>query len=293
MNLEQVASYLAVIRTGSFHAAARERGLSQASVSQHIRALEEQQRTALVVRDRAGSRPVPGTEEFTHYAGLLLELADRTSRSLSAHRRLVVGAASNIGTYLVQPAFSRFTAAHEDLDAQLVVGTNGEIVDRLEAGGLDVALMEWWDDRPGFRAVRWAEEELLVIVGREHPWWGRDSVHHSELEGQSILGGEPQTGTGTLLRRHLGPDLGALRVSMNLGSTEAVKRAVRNGLGISLVLAGTVQDEIAAGSLHTLRLTPTSPRKPLWAILRQELPSTSPAWSLLDQVCQHNGYSAG
>ncbi|MFG1999940.1 LysR family transcriptional regulator [Spirillospora sp. NPDC048911] len=274
MNLDQVASYLAVIRTGSFHAAARDRGLSQASVSQHVRALEEQQRTTLIVRDRAGCRPVPGTEEFAHYAGLLIDLAERTSHVLS-RRRLMVGTASNIGTYLIQPAFRSFT---ETNDAELVIAPNGQIADRLEAGGLDVALMEWWDDRPGFQAVRWAEEELLVIVSPAHPWRDRDTVHTAELAVEPLLGGEPQTGTGTLLREHLDTPL---RVSMNLGSTEAVKRAVRNGLGISLVLAGAIQDELATGKLHALRLTPPL-HKPLWVILRQDLPTTSPAWSLID-----------
>ena len=281
MNLEHVASYLAVIRAGSFHAAARERGLSQASVSQHVRALEEQQRTALVVRDRAGCRPVPGTEGFAHYAALLADLADRTSRVLS-RPRVTVGAASNIGTYLVQPAFRRFTDEHDDLDAELIIGPNGQIADRLETGGLDVALMEWWDDRPGFQPVQWAEEELLVIVGPEHPWRDRDTVRPAELTDQPILGGEPQTGTGTLLKQRFGPLSQTLRVTMNLGSTEAVKRAVRHGLGISLVLAGAVQDELATGRLHALRLEPAPLHKPLWAIIRQDLPLSSPARSFLD-----------
>jgi DNA-binding transcriptional LysR family regulator len=281
MNLDQVASYLSVIRTGSFHAAARERGLSQASVSQHVRALEEQQRTTLVVRNRAGCRPVPGTQEFVHYAGLLLDLAERTSRVLS-RRRVQVGAASNIGTYLIQPAFRRFVEMNDGMDAELVIGPNGQIADRLEAGGLDVALMEWWDDRPGFRSIHWSDEELVVIVGPGHPWRNRDSVHPSELADQPILGGEPQTGTGTLLRQQLGAVSDTLRVTMNLGSTEAVKRAVRGGLGISLVLAGSIQDELPTGHLHALRLAPTAPRKPLWAIVRQDLPPTSPVWPLIN-----------
>ncbi|GAA2593492.1 LysR family transcriptional regulator [Actinomadura fulvescens] len=284
MNLDHIASYLAVIGTGSFHAAARERGLSQASVSQHIRMLEEAQQTALVVRDRAGCRPVPGTEQFAYYAELLVDLAERTGRVLS-RPRLVIGAASNIGTYLIQPVFKRFVEEYAGhLDADLVIGANGTIAERLEAGGIDVALMEWWEDRPGFEATAWTDEELVVIVGPGHAWRDRRTVAPADLAGQPILGGEPQTGTGTLLRQRLGAAADKLRVTMNLGSTEAVKQAVRNDLGISLVLAGAVQDELRTGSLHALRIEQARLRKPLWAIIRRDLPSSSPARQFIDML---------
>jgi DNA-binding transcriptional LysR family regulator len=277
MNLDHVASYLAVLDTGSFHTAARQRGLSQASISLHVRALEEQQRNPLVVRDRAGCRPVPGTEEFTRLARQLADLAARAAAALT-HTSLVIGASSNIGTYLIQPAFAQFRAAHAaDMDTRLVLGTNAAIADQLTSGALDLAVMEWWDNRPGFEALHWRDEEVVVIVGPDHPWRTRRTIAPASLAGQPILGGEPQTGTGTLLRDRLGPAAGDLTITMNLGNTEAVKRAVRHGLGISLVLAGTVQDELASNHLHTLRVKGPPLRKTLWCILRRTDPATSPA----------------
>ncbi|TDB87921.1 LysR family transcriptional regulator [Actinomadura sp. KC216] len=275
MNLDHLASYLAVLRTGSFHAAARERGLSQASVSLHVRALENRYGTALIVRDRSGCRPVPGTDEFVHYAGLLLDLADRAGRAL-ARPQLVVGASSNIGTYLIQPIFKSFAAEHAGFETRLVIGANAAMPDRLAAGGIDIALMEWWDHRPGFQAERWRTEEVVVIVGADHPWRSRSAVAVGELAGQPILGGEPRTGTGTLLRERLGPAAEDLRVAMDLGSTEAVKQAVRHGLGISLVLAGAVRDEVRAGVLHALRIEGTPLHKPLWSVIRRDEPPSSP-----------------
>lgn len=62
----------------------------------------------------------------------------------------------------------------------------------------------------------------------------------TELYGVPILGGGSGTGTGHLRRQKLGRRAARLTVVTDLGSTEAVKQAVRHGLGISLVLAGTV-----------------------------------------------------
>lgn len=285
MNLEHVASYLAVLRTGSFHAAARARDLSQASVSQHVRALEEQHGTALVVRDRAGCHAVVGTELFARYAQQLVDLAARAAQVL-AHSTLTVGASSNIGTYLIHPHFSHFagTQLADGVESKLVIGRNGDIADQLDTSAVDVAVLEWWDDRPGFEATAWREEELVVIVGPTHRWHERRFVRTTELADETILGGEPQTGTGTLLRERLGVAAGDLQVGMNLGSTEAVKRAVHHGIGVSLVLAGAVEAEVDARALHVLRIRGTKLYKTLWSVHRKDEPVTSPSRRFVEHL---------
>ncbi|WP_243636436.1 LysR substrate-binding domain-containing protein, partial [Klebsiella pneumoniae] len=62
---------------------------------------------------------------------------------------------------------------------------------------------------------------------------------------------EPGSGTGRLLTEYFG-ELGVPRSGMQLGSTEAVKQAVRAGLGVSLVMASAVQDEVRSGALVAL-----------------------------------------
>ena len=70
-----------------------------------------------------------------------------------------------------------------------------------------------------------------MIVGPDHPWAGRTTVGVDELSAQTILGGEPTSGTGTLLRNVLGPAAARLPATVNLGSTAAVKEAV-HGLAV-------------------------------------------------------------
>jgi DNA-binding transcriptional LysR family regulator len=284
VNLEHVASYLAVLRTGTFHAAARERKLSQASVSQHVRALEQEHGAALVVRDRAGCRPVTGTEEFARYAALLLAMADRATHSLRT-RSLRVGASSNIGTYLIHPAFGDFSReVAGSVDTRLIIGTNAAVADQLEIGEIDVAVMEWWDDRPGCAAVPWCTEEVVVITSADHEWSSRTTVGVEELASERILGGEPQSGTATMLRERLGAAAGDLEVAMSLGSTEAVKRAVRHGLGVSLVLRGAVRDEVQTGTIHALQVDGARLEKTLWAVTRHNEPPSSPSRQFVDRL---------
>jgi len=81
---------------------------------------------------------------------------------LSATRNedvLVVGAASNIGIYLPQPVIKSIGHAHAGrYRIRQRMGTNREVLDELCAGVVDVALTEWWDQRPGFEATPWRDE---------------------------------------------------------------------------------------------------------------------------------------
>ncbi len=89
--------------------------------------------------------------------------------------------------------------------------------------------------------------------------------------------GESGSGTGRILQEHLAGIHPSLRVSAHLGSTEAVKRAVQAGLGISLVLASSVKQEVAAGNLAAIRIADISLEKQLYVIRDKDTPESSPA----------------
>jgi DNA-binding transcriptional LysR family regulator len=277
VNLNQVAAYVAVLDTGGFRAAAAQLGVTQGAVSQHIRRLESELGVSLIQRASTHCAPAPAGAAFERYARALLDLADRAGR-LFSDPEVVVGAASNIGIYLLQPAIKAIGQAHAGrYRIRQRMGTNREVLDQLTAGTVDVAVTEWWDQRPGFEATPWRDEPLVVIVGPDHPWAARTSVGIDELAGEPLLGGEPASGTRTVLHHTLGADAGRLPAAVSLGSTAAVKAAVHAGLGVSLVLAAAADTEVAAGRLRTLTLDGPPLRKTIWVSQRRALVPSDPA----------------
>jgi DNA-binding transcriptional LysR family regulator len=200
------------------------------------------------------------------------------ARALSAvgGRPLAIGASGNIGTYLLPGPLHGFATA-SGMAFDLALGTNPETAARLDSGEVDVAVMEWWDGRPGFTAMPWRREPMVVIVSSRHPWAQRRLVTKALLLDQPMIGGEPGTGTGRLLQKAFGRNAPRLRVTMQLGSTAAVKEAVKAGLGISLVLAGAAADDVKAGTLAALRLHDADLTKELAVVLPEDTPPTSPA----------------
>lgn len=275
LSLLHTKTFLTVIGEGGFRAAARELKVSPSTIIEHINQLEADLAALLIVRRRGAIETTPHGAAFLPLARAMLETAER-SRMLIANAPLRIATSSNIGTYLLQSQLASFQAS-DPCPTDLWIGTNAAVAERLATGNADIALMEWWDERPGFSAQTWRKEKLVVIVAPEHPFAKRAEIEAAELTAQTLLGGETGTGTMTLLKAKLGRVSLKLNAVGGFGSTEAVKRAVRAGRGISIVMAATVADEVAAGQLVALPIKGVDLVKELRIMTPLYLPPAAPA----------------
>ena len=275
LDLNQVQAFLAVVDSAGFSRAARALGSTQPVVSQQVRKLEAAVGTRLLARSHARTVPTADGARFLPYARALVRTEERARRSMLKDR-LVIAASGNIGTYLLPPVLSDCPAAQAP-DPELLVGTNQETAARVQSGVADVALMEWWDDRPGLEAAVWRREPLVVIVGADHGWAARRAAGKAELFDEPLIGGEPGTGTGALLQQVFGRSAARLKVGLTVGSTAAVKEAGKAGLGISIVMAASVRDEVRYGVLGALEVSDAALAKDLYAVVSSDQPETAPA----------------
>lgn len=282
LNLTYVRTFLAVIDAKGIRAAAKILDLSPSSVAEQLKQLELDLSAPLVVRSRGAMEATPQGERFLPYARGLVETAMR-ARELIASPVIRLAAASNIGVYLLQQPLAVFRQK-TGVEIDLWIGPNPAVAERLSTGAADVAAMEWWDNRRGYHATRWGREALVVIVSPEHRWAHRTNITVEELVEEPLLGGEPGSGTGTLLRHYLGPIVDRLRTLPGFGSTEAVKRAVRAGHGASIVLAAAVADEIKSRQLIALQISGAEIFKDIWLISPEHTPPSAPSLSLITEL---------
>jgi len=277
LDLQLVRTFLTIVDTGQFLAAAERLGLAQPTVSQHMNKLEEGLGHALMKRDRGGCELTVYGVRFLPYARTLLRLAER-ARSAVDRNSLTIGASSNIGIYILPPIVREFQKSGSIKGIpDIQIGNNLETIRKLENAEVDIALMEWWDKRSGFSAKAWGREEVVVIVPPNHPWRRKKRIKKEDLFSQPLVGGEPATGTSRLLQDALGMSASSLKVGLTLGSTEAVKRAVMAGLGISVAMLSSVSRELAAGDLNAVRIEGIQLEKELYVVLPDYLPFSAPA----------------
>ncbi len=277
LNLTLLRSFVVLAETGNFQTAARQLEIAQPTLSQHIRKLEEALGVPLIERSHAGSLPTRQGEAALPLARGLIASAERF-RTAVREEEFLIGASSNIANYYMVPALSRFCESSSNLtDWRLVQDRNAQLIDKLERGEIDAAVTEWLPDQGAIRSVPWLTEPLVVIVPQAHELAGRKTISIRTLCKIPLIGGEPGTGTGSLLREALGENADLLRVVSSVGSTEAVKSAVMAGLGCSLILRGAVETEVLAGKLAVLDVSGATLRKTFFVSFRTGLPDNSPA----------------
>jgi len=273
IDLDCLASFVEVADSGSFGIAATRRGLSQSGVSQHVSRLETALGERLIVRGRRASVPSEAGQRLLPYARELLALAQR-AREVARSPRLALGASGNIATCLLPALISRFGDIAEGQGHPVEVSTHGnpELLRRLSLRLVDVALTEWAPGDPALTATAWRREPLGVIVPPRHRLAALGRVTIGQLVEEPMLGGEPGSGTATLLREAFGSAAQRLSVRQSFGSTEGVKRAVMAGLGVSIVMQIAARDEVRRGELAWLEIEDCRLEKTLYVVRRHDEP---------------------
>lgn len=272
LNLSFVKTFITLVETGNYGETAKRLALSQPTVSQQIRKLETILGATLIHRSNAACTPTFHGRAVLPYARALLASADRFAAA-AAGNHVCIGCSGNIATYFISGELKKFVERepspfHWDIRA----AANPDLGDLLEGGEIDLAAMEWPDRRPGFKVTPWRREPLVVVVPKDHALARAKRLSVEQLLGLELIGGERGSGTGTLLKAALGKKTDRLRISHNLHSTEAVKNAVRAGLGCSIILKGAVEDEAKSGQFAMLTLKDAQLEKTFYIETPADLP---------------------
>lgn len=282
LNIAFVKTFVTLVETGSFSDAARKLDLAQPTVSQHMHKLEAKLGTKLIDRSSRACIPTAKGENLLPFARSLLQSAIRLEESVDS-QYLCIGCSGNIAAYFISSELKRFVDQQpQAIRWDIHTATNPEIIDALHQGHVDVAAMEWADTSANLDVRPWREETLVVILPPDHPMAGAKTLSMDDFLSLDFIGGEPGSGTGKTLSDALGKAAARLRVTHNLHSTEAVKSAVRAGLGCSIVLEGAVFEEVKAGHLAAARLEGITLNKTFYLATQPGLPAGSAARRLID-----------
>jgi LysR family transcriptional regulator, low CO2-responsive transcriptional regulator len=274
--LRQLRFLKEVAHQSSFTRAGEALYVSQPTVSSAIGELERQ--VGLPLFEPIGRR-VQLTEAGRilngHGERVLAELADAERALLGLQAgdagRLVVGASSTPGTYLLPSMLAAFRREHPRVEVVLEIGDTEHVLRRVLAGQLDLGVVGEASFDPVLQAELLRTETLVLIMVAGHPLAQRERVSPRDLEGEPFILRERGSSTRGVLERTLEEQGIRPRVVMELGSTEAVKKSVAAGLGISLVSEHAVELEERFGVLATRRIPELNPRRGIYTVWRRTL----------------------
>jgi LysR family transcriptional regulator, low CO2-responsive transcriptional regulator len=246
----------------SFTSAALALRLTQAAVSQRIQSLERTLNESLF--HRRGGRVVltDAGRTLYSYTQQILELhaearTQITGRKFPVAGELVISASSIPGKHLLPAVISGFSKKYPNIHIRAAVGDSAAVIDQVERGEASVGLVGRKDDNPNLEFRFLVSDHMAIVVSRRHDLAGRKTVTLDQLATHPLILRESGSGLRHCFEKSLdraGWSLSDLNVTLELGSNEAIKKAVQRGVGVAVLSAIAVRKEVEAGRLHGLRL---------------------------------------
>ena len=271
LSLSRLEVFVATARAGSTRAAAARVARSQSATSGSLAELERAFGVQLF--DRVGRRLV--LNEHGH--ALLpraVQLLDDAARLAStfAHAPsapLRLAASFTIGEYLLPDLIASWSHARPGQPLGLAIGNSSDVAGAVAAFDADVGFVEAPIEHPALRLRRWRSDELVIVAAPGHPL-ARRAASTRQLAAAPWVLREKGSGTREASDRWLAPRLGAIRVELELGSSEAIKRVVAAGLGLGCLSRLAVAEALAEGKLAAVRTSLPRAARALAVVVHRE-----------------------
>ncbi len=287
-----------IVELKSFTRAGEALSLAQPTVSEHIRALETTLGQKLLDRFKGDVLPTPVGRVFYQYAKSIIQTRDEAFRAVDQFRNKLAGqlnlAASSIpGTYVLPKMIGSFKMAHPESQIVLQISDTTGAAEAVADGRAEAAIIgaRWRHPKLDFHEI--ITDELLLITSPEHRWaTQRGIIKPDELLEEPFVLREAGSGTRMLIKQVMeehGLNIGRLNVVAELGSTEAVKQSVKDGMGVSVLSVLAVGEELRQGSLVAIEIRGIKFDRSLYLIQRknrQPSPLCSAFISHLEAECK-------
>ena len=281
LDLYKLEIFYWVAELKSFSQAANLLSLRQPTVSAHVRELEDAVGGKLFYR-------IPGKVSFTPLGQML---ADRAKTLLAFKREtaaaleqfqgtltgeLWVGGSNIPGEYLLPQKLGAFVAKYPGIKPILRIRDSAGVVEDILDGRVELGFVGFKNDDTRLTFAKMWKDEMVLVVPKNHPWSRRKSIQLDELKAEKFIARESGSGTldsvMELLSDSRKPPEELLNVSMEMGSTEAIKEALIAGFGISILSRISIRHELAEGTIVEVPLRGVTMERDFYEVCHSRRP---------------------
>lgn len=293
MDFDQLHTFLEIVRLKSFSKAAQTCYRTQPAISAQVKQLEQELHADLF--ERFGSRISLTTAGriLATYAEQMLELRRRVQDEVAELERnprgeLVIAANEATCIYVLPTVFSEYRQLFPAVQLQVNRSYGSRVVEAVLDNSADFGLTQLPVEEKRIQVVNVHQDEIRAVVPANHPLASRASVGPRDLVGHYLV--LPQQGkTRTRLNEWLEPVENEIQISMELDSTEMMKRFVMAGLGVTFLAVSNCREEVAAGKLVAVPLAPEPIVRRLGLIYRKDKALSKAALGFIQVVLENVG----
>jgi len=293
MDLDQLHTFLEIVRLKSFSKAAQTCYRTQPAISAQVRQLEQELNTTLFERLGTKIALTAAGKIFGAYAEQILDLRRRAQDNINELDRvprgeLVIAANEATCIYVLPLVFNSCSSWRTNVQLSVDRSYGSRVVDAVLDNLADFGITQLPVQEKRLQVARIHSDEIVLLLPGNHPLSHTKYVTPKDLVGHPML--LPKSGTTrTRLNVWLEPVEDELQISMELDSTEMIKRFVMAGLGYSFLAASNCLEEVAAGKLSAVPLGPEPMLRKVGLIYRKDKALSKAALGFIQVILEHAG----
>ncbi|MDP3047983.1 MAG: selenium metabolism-associated LysR family transcriptional regulator [Thermodesulfovibrionales bacterium] len=280
MDIHHLKVFLSVFKNKSFSKASEELSLTQPTISDHVKSLEEELNCKLFDRLGRTIMPTKEAEVLYSHAMEIIEKADNIKDVIGQFKKeitgeLIIGASTIPGTYLMPAIISSFKKKYPSVFFQIAIADSEEIIKKVLKHELLIGIVGSKLGNEQIHYMPFMEDELIVVSAPSMLKKERTTLN--ELIKFPMVLREEGSGTRRETEKILeerGISFEDIKISGIFGSTDAIKQAVKEGLGVSILSRLSVKDELKYGILKEIKLTNIEMKRKFYIVTHQK--RTSP-----------------
>jgi DNA-binding transcriptional LysR family regulator len=292
MELRHFETFLKIAQLKSFTKAAAELYLTQPTVSKQIVDLEGFLGVRLIDRNKRTVTLTRAGEILLQYAKEMVNLKKEAIDAIGAFKGLkrgniTVGASTIPGIYILPKLLGMFKKQYEGIGIKLVVTDTQGIIEQLEEGDIDIGFVGAKVPSQKIEYKKFIDDIIVTVAPPDFP----DTVSISDIKRYPFIIREKGSGTRNTFEGALKKikDLTAtdLTVTAELTDTEAIKEAVKGGMGISYMSRLAIVDDVASGRLKSISINGLPEIKRSFYVITRKgktmLPQTKALLEIIDK----------
>jgi DNA-binding transcriptional LysR family regulator len=273
-------------------------GISQSAASQHVQELERTLGVELLDRS---TRPLAVTPAGRLYGELCRDILRRKEDFESALQRmrqevegtLRVAAIYSVGLSEMVSLEREFARRQPEAKLEVQYLRPERIYEAVLAGEVDLGLISYPENRRDITVIPWRREEMVLAVSPEHALAGRgDAIAPRELNGADFINFDEDLPIRRHMDRFLKEHSVEVNVALHFDNIQMIKEAVTHRVGVSIMPARNMKDEVEQGRLAAVRIADATLFRPLGIIHRKKKRFHRVAQAFLDLLREGSGPEA-
>ncbi|MEW2132625.1 LysR family transcriptional regulator [Streptomyces sp. NPDC005435] len=276
MQLRQLSTFRTVADALNVTRAAERLNYAQSSVTEQIKALEQDLGVLLFERSHRGLRLTPAGRRLVDYAERMLSLAEEARAAVtevgSPGGELLIGAPETLCVYRLPSLLTRFREDCPKVRVVLRPGNRADCRNGVREGALDLCFTFGAPpDLPDLESMPLSPEPVVVVGPKDHPLTRRESVTTSDLAGVDFLVTESGCSYRLMFEEALGSAPGPRpRIAAELTSIGALRTCVAAGMGCAVLPRIAVAADLARGAVGLVPWQGLQYEAPLHATWRRD-----------------------